>query len=156
MSESIRNRKIINVYCYPNNGQTSTLERIKMEKGANYAPVWTESSYDMNYIKAALKENGSIEGGLVLASLMRLGYTKSNGEYVTMAGMNGIYNGNDKGGGLMLWGGGDMIAHDGTRSGTPATSGIRMGGTAFFCNNIIRLQKTVLWSAILCSLQKMG
>ncbi|MDE6041730.1 MAG: hypothetical protein K2F99_09165, partial [Muribaculaceae bacterium] len=141
MAEAGRNRKIINVYCYPNNGQTSTLQRIKMEKGANYAPVWTESPYDMNYIKAALKESGSIEGGLVLASLMRLGYTTSNGEYVTMAGMNGIYNGNDKGGGLMLWGGGDMIDPDGTRSGTPATSGIRMDGTAFFCNNVIRIEK---------------
>ncbi|MBD5163867.1 MAG: hypothetical protein HDT09_04125 [Bacteroidales bacterium] len=137
-----RARDIFTIYNGPGSGtSTSTIHRVKIEKGINRAPVWTASPYDMDYIKSALKESGSIEGGLVLASLMRLGYTKSNGEYVTMAGMNGIYNGNDKGGGLMLWGGGDMIDPDGTRSGTPATSGIRMDGTAFFCNNIIRFEK---------------
>ena len=141
MAEAGRNRKIINVYCYPNNGQTSSLERIKMEKGANYAPVWTESPYDMDYIKSALKESGSIEGGLVLASLMRLGYTKSNGEYVVTAGLNGIAEPQDA---IALWAGGEMKDRATSSASDAAKAVIRHDGTAYFAGNTVRMSENTM------------
>ena len=62
-----------------------------------------------DYLKSALKEDTTIEGGLVQSSLLKLGYTL-NGSFKVMSGTNGIYNSQSHGGGVASWWGGDI--HD--------------------------------------------
>lgn len=145
VSMSSKNKKIVNIYSYPrSNTNISTIDKVKIEHGVNIAPLWTLSPADINYLKEAMKESTTIDGGLILASLMQLGYTSENGEYKTMAGVNGIYAPNEIGGGLYTWGGGDMIDPDGFKVGTPSTSGIRHDGTAYFCNNVVRFRESAV------------
>lgn len=59
------------------------------------------------YLKAALQENTSIEGGLIQSSMLSLGYTKNN-QFLVMAGTNGLVL--DKGDRTIAsWFGGGMI-----------------------------------------------
>lgn len=60
------------------------------------------------YLKKALKEDTTIEGGLIQTSLLKLGYTNELGQRVTMSGTNGVYNSNAIGGGVASWWGGDI------------------------------------------------
>ena len=99
-----------------------------------------------NYLKAALKEDTSIEGGLIQSSLIKLGYTSSN-TFKVMSGSNGIYNSSLNGGGIASWWGGDTYDlldyynWDGTqwvkKSGVTVPSNIpsgliRFDGTGYF------------------------
>lgn len=61
-----------------------------------------------NYLKKALQENTSITGGLIQSSMLSLGYTNSNGEFLVMAGTNGLVvdRGNKT---IASWFGGGMI-----------------------------------------------
>lgn len=60
------------------------------------------------YLKQALKEDTTIEGGLIQSSLIKLGYTDINDVYHTMSGTNGIYDSSLLGGGIATWWGGGM------------------------------------------------
>lgn len=112
-----------------------------LEEG-NVATAWQPSPHDIDYLKKALQEEGSIEGGLILGSHIRLGYTADTG-YKVMSGLNGIYNNLDKGGGIAFWAGGEMKdAEDGYATDpNRATSVIRMDGTGYMSNNNIRFKE---------------
>lgn len=59
------------------------------------------------YLKEALKESTSIEGGLIQSSLLMLGYTDGD-TFKVMSGTNGIYKYGELGGGIAAWYGGPM------------------------------------------------
>ena len=90
------------------------------------------------YIKKALKENTSIEGGLVQSSLLMLGYTHPTEGFKVMAGTNGIYDTSKLGGGIATWCGGSMKDRfEYTASNIPsdAAKGVdRMDGTGYRAN----------------------
>ncbi|MDE6536060.1 MAG: hypothetical protein K2K82_08660 [Muribaculaceae bacterium] len=132
-----------NVYNYPQNTSGSaTITRIKVEKGQNLAPVWTQSPHDMDYLKKAMQENGSMEGGLILASLMQMGFTDSSGVYKKMSGVSGFAANSDD---LAFWAGGEMIdpAKQPNASNLPAF-GIRQDGTGFAAGNTIRFLQNLI------------
>lgn len=93
---------------------------------------WSPSPQDTGYLQRALLESGTIDGGLILASLLRLGYTDAAAKvYRVMAGMNGIYKSDDS---VFLWGGGDVDDDDASN----ATMAFRMNGTGFAANKVIK------------------
>lgn len=112
----------------------------QLETG-NVLTQWSASPKDFDYITAALRENTVTEGGLILASLMKLGYTAVDGEYRFMSGISGIYNPtNGARGGLAVWTGGDQIdpalfPENPNRS----KAGLRHDGSAFFADNVVRI-----------------
>ena len=61
----------------------------------------------IDYLKEALKESTTVDGGLVQTSLLMLGYT-NNGTFKVMSGTNGLYKSSEKGGGIAAWYGGPM------------------------------------------------
>ncbi len=66
------------------------------------------AGYD--YIKQALGDRTTIDGGLALMSLLKLGF--HNDDFLTQdtySGINGIFDGTKKGNGIAAWYGGDMI-----------------------------------------------
>lgn len=60
------------------------------------------------YITDALHDSTIIDGGVILSSLLNLGYTE-NDVFKSMAGINGIYNAQKRGGGISAWYGGSMV-----------------------------------------------
>lgn len=108
----------------------------------NVLTQWSASPKDFDYLTTALQENTVTNGGLILASLMKLGYTEVDGEYRDMSGISGVYNPNTGArGGLAVWTGGDQLdpalyPSDAER----AKAGLRHDGSAFFCDNIIRFE----------------
>lgn len=62
---------------------------------------------DLSYLTAALNGNTSIQGGLVLTSLISLG-TGTGASFIPKSGLNGIYNSAKVGGGIAFWVGGAM------------------------------------------------
>ena len=92
---------------------------------------------ELDYLKAALKEYTSIEGGLIQSSTLALGYTSSSG-YVVMAGTNGIYDDSKLGGGIASWWGGAMFDRfeytEETMPENVAKGLVRMDGTGYFAN----------------------
>lgn len=100
-------------------------------------PDWAPSPHDFNYVTEALKNSGSFEGGLLLGSLIKLGYTDENDVYRVMAGLNGLIK-NSTGRDLAFWAGGDMIDAAEVANGA-ATTAIRHDGTAYFARNVIRM-----------------
>lgn len=129
-----------------------TINRVKVEKGVNHAPVWTQSPHDMDYLKMALREQGSMEGGLILASLMQMGYTKS-GKYQVMSGVNGIAEPQDA---LAFWAGGVMIDPDKQPSDNPPKFGVRHDGTAFAAGNTIKFKENLIKVGDYINLDKDG
>lgn len=61
----------------------------------------------LEYLYEATNRGTMIQGGLILTSLMQLGNVE-NGTYKVYAGINGIRNANQKGGGIASWYGGPM------------------------------------------------
>ena len=90
---------------------------------------------EFDYLKAALKEYTSIEGGLIQSSTLALGYTSDDG-YVVMAGTNGIYDSSKLGGGIASWWGGAMFDRfeytEETMPENVASALVRMDGTGYF------------------------
>lgn len=133
-----------------------TVERIKLERGNTWtdwspAPKDTDQQIEaFDYLRQALKESTMTQGGLIVASLMQLGYTTENG-YIVTAGVNGICDNSKLGGGVAHWAGGGMndaddptlsesqredeaqflVRHDGT--------GYLAGNTVKFSNNMLKL-----------------
>lgn len=67
----------------------------------------TETLQGYEYIKDAIEKNTTtIDGGLILSSLLMLGYRDVNNAFQVMSGVNGIYN-NSKS--IAAWYGGDMV-----------------------------------------------
>lgn len=100
-----------------------------------------------DYLKRSLADRTSIDGGLLLTSLIRLGKDNSDPTAQTVwAGHNGVYA---DGRSIGSWWGGDMLdlfnADDTRRTlasgDRPATSLIRMDGSAYFANGNIGFRK---------------
>lgn len=128
------------VYSYPQSlGGIATIDKIKVEKG-NIRTDWSPSSDDIDYLKSALKETTNIDGGVILTSLIRLGYTSGN-NFKIMSGLNGIFSNSDKGNGLAFWAGGENIdAAVSPSSNTRARFGVRMDGTGYAADNTVRFE----------------
>ena len=94
----------------------------------------------LEYLKEALNATTTIEGGLILTSHIRL--NDASGDMLTWSGINGVYK---DGRTIAAWYGGDMMdlfdANDNkvqlTDADRPATSVIRMDGSAYFANGNI-------------------
>lgn len=117
---------------------------LKLEEG-NVATEWSMSPYDVNYLIEALQESTTIDGGLILASLIKLGYTDANGNWKVGAGINGLLGsdgGTDAAQRIMLWSGGDQIdAAESPTSADAATFLVRRDGTFYAANNVLRFLK---------------
>lgn len=117
-------------------GRIARFNKVMFVKGATVPQEWFPSVYDSNYLTKALKESTVINGGLILTSLIKLGYTAEDG-YRVMSGINGTYDASKQGGGLAFWAGGDMIDKaDGADNG--ASFGVRHNGSAYAANNTVR------------------
>ena len=128
---------------------TNVIDRVRV-------PVLSDAT-DVNdaldgyaYLREALKEQGTtVDGGLVLTSLMALGYTDAAGSRHTMAGTNGVWVPSLGGRTIGSWWGGPMVdlfdADDrrktGLAAGSYATSLVRMDGSAYFANGNIRFRR---------------
>lgn len=63
-----------------------------------------------DYLRKALKDRTTIDGGLVLSSLLKMGV--NNEDYTTQttfSGLSGLYDATEPGGGIAMWFGGDML-----------------------------------------------
>lgn len=132
----------------------SLVKGSKIGTGWTVAPEETEQRIDgitdeikaYDYIKQSLldakKETTSIEGGLILATLIKLGYTTDSSGYVIQSGINGKYSEDALGGGVAIWAGGDMIDR-GILTSTSAKEKaaktvIRHDGTGYLANENIK------------------
>lgn len=92
----------------------------------------------LSYLKKALKEDTSIEGGLIQSSVLALGYTLDDGAYKVMSGTNGIYESSKRGGGIASWWGGSMKDRDDYTGGSvpsdAAKALIRMDGSGYLAD----------------------
>lgn len=70
----------------------------------------------IEYVKKALLEEKTIvEGGLILSSLMALGYTNTTtNNFIIQSGINGIFDATQKGNGIAAWFGGSMVDKEAT------------------------------------------
>ncbi len=95
------------------------------------------------FLKRALQEDTTIEGGLIQSSVLALGYTDSGNVHRVMAGTSGIYDPTKIGGGIASWWGGSMKDRaDYTEANMPAdvaSSLVRMDGTGYFVNGAIKM-----------------
>lgn len=118
------------------------IAKVKVERG-NTATDWSPSPKDveraaatMDYIKLALKESTVVDGGLIVSSLLKLGYTEGNA-FKVMSGLSGLYAKNNKGGGISYWAGGEM--KDGGDDGAQMV--VRMDGTGYMSGGTVRFSK---------------
>ena len=93
------------------------------------------------YLKKALENDTTIEGGLIATSLVSTGY-KESGKFVIKSGINGIYDSGKLGGGISYWAGGNIIDREeyDDEASIPenaATAVIRMDGTGYLANGNI-------------------
>lgn len=108
----------------------------KINSTANYA-LSQIGSY--SYLKNALKENTSIEGGLIQSSVLALGYTDAQGAHHIMAGSSGIYESSQLGGGIAFWAGGSRIDKFVNTTATDAASFVvRHDGSGYAAKGAIR------------------
>lgn len=92
-----------------------------------------------SYLKNALKENTSIEGGLIQSSVLALGYTDAQGAHHIMAGSSGIYESSQLGGGIAFWAGGSRIDKFVNTTATDAASFVvRHDGSGYAAKGAIR------------------
>lgn len=92
-----------------------------------------------SYLKNALKENTSIEGGLIQSSVLALGYTDAQGAHHIMAGSSGIYESSQLGGGIAFWAGGSRIDKFVDTTATDAASFVvRHDGSGYAAKGAIR------------------
>ena len=92
-----------------------------------------------SYLKNALKENTSIEGGLIQSSVLALGYTDAQGAHHIMAGSSGIYESSQLGGGIAFWAGGPRIDKFVDTTATDAASFVvRHDGSGYAAKGAIR------------------
>ena len=93
------------------------------------------------YLREALKEDTTIDGGLIQSALLMLGYT-TNGVFKVMSGTNGIYKANEKGGGIAAWYGGPMADKEANSSLVEyAQSLFRFDGSGYLAGGNITWDK---------------
>lgn len=97
------------------------------------------ASYE--YLKNALAQDTVVQGGLIMSTLVSLGYTDGANTRHTLAGMNGQRSSKLGDRSIASWWGGEMVDlynTDGTKkttlTGKEATSLARMDGSAYFAN----------------------
>lgn len=149
---SINVLRRITIFCTPYQDPMpeSKISRIKMERGnvgTDYTPAPEDLENrisELDYIKAALAQNTTINGGLILTSLISLGYyNEETDTQQTYSGISGLYDDSKYGKGIFLWGGGRMVDYDDPQRGeneTPAKFAFRMDGTGYAANHTIRFE----------------
>lgn len=142
-TNSTAQTNVQSLWCYLFcNARWNTIEirDLKLEEGT-VATEWSPAPQDFNYITSALQESGRSEGGLILASLLRLGYTVEDGEYRVMSGINGIANPAAENRDIAIWAGGEMRdATDPENSDYDdnAAYAIRHDGNGYACQGNVR------------------
>lgn len=123
-----------------NSGISLELEHAGLYIGNVIPTQWTaapeDGSYLLKAIQRATQDSTEIDGGVILAALLRLGITGSDGVRKIMAGLNGNGKSRDA---LAAFFGGDFI--DAAREPTNdnrARAGIYHNGNGYFCDNIVR------------------
>ena len=108
------------------------------------------------YLADALGQDTEITGGLIMSTLVSLGYKDDAGLRHTLAGMNGAYLPSLGGRTIASWWGGEMldlfkadgtlktadelIAESGYSNPTPAASLVRMDGSAYFSKGKVQFK----------------
>lgn len=123
-----------------NAGTTLTIEHVGLYNSTVLPSQWAPAPEDGNYLLRAIQEakqdSTEIDGGVILAALLRLGITGSDGVRKIMAGLNGNGKSRDA---LAAFFGGDLI--DAAQKPTDenhARAGIYHNGNGYFCDNIVR------------------
>lgn len=124
-----------------NSGISLELEHAGLYIGNVIPTQWTaapeDGSYLLKAIQRARQDSTEIDGGVILAALLRLGITGSDGVRKIMAGLNGNGESRDA---LAAFFGGDLI--DAAQKPTDenrARAATRHDGTAYFCDNVVRM-----------------
>jgi hypothetical protein len=126
------------------------VKKIMIERG-NVASAWSPSPEDMDYLTRALRESITMDGGLLLATLIKLGYTDPGGLYKVMAGVNGSYTSPSD---IAFWSGGEMVdklppqsvasvqaASELAAQTEGATYVMRMNGTGYMADGVLRFEE---------------
>ena len=123
--------------CKTAKGSTQSFQITDWQKASKYTDDTTANQAlnaiaDYSYLKEALANDTTISGGLLMTSLISLGFTDDFGRH-NMGGMNGIYT-NAKT--IASWWGGTMVDRllDSSNSdiANAATALIRMDGSGYF------------------------
>lgn len=130
-----------------------TIHRVKIERGRNptdWSPApsdYKEVADTASYLKRALQESTTVTNGLIMTSLIELGYTDETGQYSVQSGINGIYERNKPGGGIALWAGGKAVDYEELDHslGAPdvpfANAVFRMNGTGYLAGHTLRFNR---------------
>lgn len=113
-----------------------TISNLKFERGTIATP-WTPSPNDYDYLTTALAQDTTIDGGLILSTLIKLGEIL-NGSQMVGAGISGIIQ---RAKDIIFWGGGDQKDAATDSAEDAATAAIRADGTAYFAKNAIRMEE---------------
>lgn len=140
----------ISIYIRPKSAadvwRSFTVRDLQLERG-NVATAYRPHINDTSYLVEALPGQTKFNGGLGLTSRILLGEFDTtdpdNPVLETIrAGINGVMMPNERGGGLVWWGGGSpKDAADYSGDDDTATSATRMDGTAYFAGNTVRFGK---------------
>ncbi len=131
------------VVCKTRKGSTQSFQITDWQKASKYtddtvANQALNAIADYSYLKEALANDTTVSGGLLMTSLISLGYTDSLGRH-NLGGMNGIYT-NAKT--IASWWGGTMIDRlldsDNAGIANAATALIRMDGSGYFAKGYIK------------------
>lgn len=118
-------------YRFKRNGNSWTWEIIS---DAELAQIMAEVQ-NLQYLKTALGQDTTVAGGLILTSLIQLGYKDSQDVRHTMAGISGLGQ-NDRG--IAAWFGGPMVDHELNPTATDyAKSLFRFDGTGYLAKGNI-------------------
>lgn len=124
----------------------------KLETGV-VATAWSPNEHDVDYLENALNEAKSnsttIDGGLVLTSMIKLGSDKRTRSRETLAGISGIDQSTDDLSSPAIWAGGDFYdaARTDLREDEKVNSArfmIRMDGTGYAAGNTLRFKERCL------------
>ncbi len=115
---------------------------MQLEEGV-VATEYKASPLDFNYLTEALKESTTVERGVILSSLMRLGYTASDAYRVT-AGMNGVLAPSTDGTDPAIWAGGDMLDATSDENSSADLDSLaklmfRHNGNGYMCGGVVRV-----------------
>lgn len=91
----------------------------------------------LKYLREATNRGTLVQGGLVLTSLIQLGKTE-NQQFNVWAGINGLRDVNEQGGGIAAWFGGPMVDHEADPTALSyAESLFRFDGTGYLAGGNI-------------------